>query len=77
KFKNGPLDVVLNLYQLDDKQVSQTSEDKPALNFEGSTSFANRVKKNKQGLKNWLKQNDVQAYRVYDADIPEYNVAVD
>ncbi|MBE0456913.1 MAG: bifunctional 23S rRNA (guanine(2069)-N(7))-methyltransferase RlmK/23S rRNA (guanine(2445)-N(2))-methyltransferase RlmL [Pseudoalteromonas prydzensis] len=77
KFKNGPLDVVLNLYQLDDKQVSQSSEDKPALNFEGSMSFANRVKKNKQGLKNWLKQNDIQAYRVYDADIPEYNVAVD
>ncbi|MFK3870332.1 bifunctional 23S rRNA (guanine(2069)-N(7))-methyltransferase RlmK/23S rRNA (guanine(2445)-N(2))-methyltransferase RlmL [Pseudoalteromonas rhizosphaerae] len=77
KFKNGPLDVVLNLYQLDDKQVSQTTEDKPALNFEGSMSFANRVKKNKQGLKNWLKQNDVQAYRVYDSDIPEYNVAVD
>lgn len=77
KFKNGPLDVVLNLYQLDDKQVSQSSEDKPALNFESSMSFANRVKKNKQGLKNWLKQNDIQAYRVYDADIPEYNVAVD
>ncbi|CAM3693649.1 MULTISPECIES: bifunctional 23S rRNA (guanine(2069)-N(7))-methyltransferase RlmK/23S rRNA (guanine(2445)-N(2))-methyltransferase RlmL [Pseudoalteromonas] len=77
KFKNGPLDVVLNLYQLDDKQVSQTTEDKPALNFEGSLSFANRVKKNKQGLKNWLKQNEIQAYRVYDADIPEYNVAVD
>ncbi|KPH64980.1 23S rRNA methyltransferase [Pseudoalteromonas porphyrae] len=77
KFKNGPLDVVLNLYQLDDKQVSLTTEDKPALNFEGSMSFANRVKKNKQGLKNWLKQNDIHAYRVYDADIPEYNVAVD
>ena len=77
KFKNGPLDVELNLYQLDDKQVSLTTEDKPALNFEGSMSFANRLKKNKQGLKNWLKQNEVQAYRVYDADIPEYNVAVD
>jgi len=77
KFKNGPLDVELNLYQLDDKQVSLTSDDKPALNFEGSMSFANRLKKNKQGLKNWLKQNEVEAYRVYDADIPEYNVAVD
>merc|ERR1739841_266096 len=40
-------------------------------------AFANRLKKNKQGLKNWLKQNQVHAYRVYDADIPEYNVAVD
>lgn len=77
KFKNGPLDVELNLYQLDDKQVSLTTDDKPALNFEGSMAFANRLKKNKQGLKNWLKQNQVHAYRVYDADIPEYNVAVD
>ena len=33
--------------------------------------------KNKQNLKNWLKQNEVSCYRVYDADIPEYNVAVD
>ncbi|URQ99845.1 bifunctional 23S rRNA (guanine(2069)-N(7))-methyltransferase RlmK/23S rRNA (guanine(2445)-N(2))-methyltransferase RlmL [Pseudoalteromonas sp. SCSIO 43095] len=77
KFKNGPLDVELNLYQLNDKQVSLTTDDKPALNFEGSMAFANRLKKNKQGLKNWLKQNQVHAYRVYDADIPEYNVAVD
>ncbi|WP_404340234.1 bifunctional 23S rRNA (guanine(2069)-N(7))-methyltransferase RlmK/23S rRNA (guanine(2445)-N(2))-methyltransferase RlmL [Pseudoalteromonas mariniglutinosa] len=77
KFKNGPLDVVLNLYQLDDKQVMQTSDDKPALNYAGSSAFANRLKKNKQALKNWLKQNTVMAYRVYDADIPEYNVAVD
>ncbi len=77
KFKNGPLDVVLNLYQLDDKQVELSKEDKPALNFEGSTAFANRLKKNKQNLKNWLKQNEVSCYRVYDADIPEYNVAVD
>ena len=45
KFKNGPLDVELNLYQLDDKQVSLTTDDKKALNFEGSTSFANRLKK--------------------------------
>lgn len=77
KFKNGPLDVELNLYQLDDKQVSLTTDDKKALNFEGSMSFANRLKKNKQGLKNWLKQNEITAYRVYEADIPEYNVAVD
>ena len=28
-------------------------------------------------MKNWLKQNEVSCYRVYDADIPEYNVAVD
>ena len=35
------------------------------------------LKKINKALKNWLKQNKVDAYRVYDADIPEYNVAVD
>ncbi|MFC3032094.1 bifunctional 23S rRNA (guanine(2069)-N(7))-methyltransferase RlmK/23S rRNA (guanine(2445)-N(2))-methyltransferase RlmL [Pseudoalteromonas fenneropenaei] len=76
KFKNGPLDVVLNTYQLDARQVSQTHR-ATTLHFEGSSAFANRLKKNKQALKNWVKQNEIEAYRVYDADIPEYNVAVD
>lgn len=76
KFKNGPLDVVFNLYQLDARQVSQATRSN-ALHFETSVAFANRMKKNLQGLKSWLKQNDVHAYRAYDADIPEYNVAVD
>jgi len=48
---NQDASLCINLYQLDDKQVSQTTEDKPALNYEGSSSFANRLKKNKQGLK--------------------------
>lgn len=37
----------------------------------------NRIKKNLRGLKAWLKQNEIQAYRVYDADIPEYALAID
>ncbi|CCQ11839.1 23S rRNA (guanine-N-2-)-methyltransferase rlmL [Pseudoalteromonas luteoviolacea B = ATCC 29581] len=76
KFKNGPLDVLLNLYQLDARQVSRSARTNE-LHFENSSAFANRMKKNLQGLKSWLKQNDVEAYRAYDADIPEYNVAVD
>jgi len=28
-------------------------------------------------LKNWLKKEQIECYRLYDADIPEYNVAVD
>ncbi|TMN71558.1 23S rRNA (guanine(2445)-N(2))/(guanine(2069)-N(7))-methyltransferase, partial [Pseudoalteromonas maricaloris] len=76
KFKNGPLDVALYLYDMDERQVAQ-NEQSGALHFEQSRAFANRVKKNKQSLKSWLKKEQVQAYRVYDADIPEYNVAVD
>ncbi|KAF7769780.1 23S rRNA (guanine2445-N2)-methyltransferase / 23S rRNA (guanine2069-N7)-methyltransferase [Pseudoalteromonas citrea] len=76
KFKNGPLDAEFNLYELNERQVNQ-NERATGLNYEGSSAFANRVKKNKQALKSWLKKEQVTAYRVYDADIPEYNVAVD
>ena len=38
---------------------------------------ANRIRKNMKGLKSWVKQNDIRAYRVYDADIPEYALAID
>jgi 23S rRNA (guanine2445-N2)-methyltransferase / 23S rRNA (guanine2069-N7)-methyltransferase len=39
--------------------------------------FANRLQKNFKKISKWAKQNDVFAYRVYDADLPEYAAAVD
>ena len=39
--------------------------------------FANRITKNKKQLAKWIKKQDIQCYRLYDADIPEYAVAVD
>ena len=39
--------------------------------------FANRLKKNLKKLSKWAKQNNITCYRVYDADLPEYAVAVD
>ena len=75
KLKNGPLDCVLSLYSLDEKNTDQSRQTK--LNYEGSNAFANRLKKNRQGLKSWLKKEGVSCYRLYDADIPEYYVAVD
>jgi 23S rRNA (guanine2445-N2)-methyltransferase / 23S rRNA (guanine2069-N7)-methyltransferase len=39
--------------------------------------FANRIKKNKKKWGKWARRNGVECYRLYDADIPEYNVAVD
>ncbi len=76
KLKNGPLDCLLNLYKLTQQQVAQSGKSS-SLHYEQSTAFSNRLKKNKQALKSWLKTNDVDSYRLYDADIPEYNVAVD
>ncbi len=39
--------------------------------------FANRLQKNFKKMSKWAKQNHVFAYRVYDADLPEYAAAVD
>ncbi len=43
----------------------------------GADMFANRVKKNLKKLATWVKQNHIHCYRVYDADLPEYAVAID
>ncbi|NOR70826.1 MAG: bifunctional 23S rRNA (guanine(2069)-N(7))-methyltransferase RlmK/23S rRNA (guanine(2445)-N(2))-methyltransferase RlmL [Methylomarinum sp.] len=39
--------------------------------------FANRLKKNLKKMKRWAKQQNISCYRLYDADLPEYAVAVD
>lgn len=44
---------------------------------DGANAFANRLAKNCKHLSKWAKREQVSCYRVYDADIPEYAVAVD
>jgi 23S rRNA (guanine2445-N2)-methyltransferase / 23S rRNA (guanine2069-N7)-methyltransferase len=44
---------------------------------ENAHMFANRLKKNVSHLAKWARKNDVQAYRVYDADLPDYAMAID
>ena len=39
--------------------------------------FANRLQKNWQHLRKWAKLKNIQAYRVYDADLPDYAYAID
>lgn len=44
---------------------------------EGATMVLNRLKKNQRRLDGWRKKYNISCYRLYDADIPEYAVAVD
>jgi 23S rRNA (guanine2445-N2)-methyltransferase / 23S rRNA (guanine2069-N7)-methyltransferase len=39
--------------------------------------FTNRLSKNKKHLKRWAERDNVTAYRLYDADLPEYAVSID
>lgn len=43
----------------------------------GAAMFANRLRKNLRELGRWAQKNDVDCYRLYDADMPEYALAVD
>jgi 23S rRNA (guanine2445-N2)-methyltransferase / 23S rRNA (guanine2069-N7)-methyltransferase len=51
--------------------LGETNPDLPA------QDFSNRLRKNCQSLFPWAKENGITCFRVYDADIPEFNVAVD
>ena len=44
---------------------------------EGAQMFANRLNKNQKHLAKWRKREQVSCYRLYDADMPEYALAVD
>lgn len=49
----------------------------PAPLSEGAQMFANRLRKNRKRLAPWVRRESIECYRVYDADMPEYAVAVD
>ncbi|WP_022965499.1 bifunctional 23S rRNA (guanine(2069)-N(7))-methyltransferase RlmK/23S rRNA (guanine(2445)-N(2))-methyltransferase RlmL [Denitrificimonas caeni] len=44
---------------------------------EGGQMFANRLQKNFKQLGKWARKEQVECYRLYDADMPEYALAVD
>ncbi|MGG7447948.1 bifunctional 23S rRNA (guanine(2069)-N(7))-methyltransferase RlmK/23S rRNA (guanine(2445)-N(2))-methyltransferase RlmL [Kosakonia oryzendophytica] len=70
KAKNGPLDCVQKNYHL----AENTGEAKaPAM----AEDYANRLRKNLKKLEKWARQEGIECYRLYDADLPDYNVAVD
>ncbi len=44
---------------------------------QGAQMLANRLKKNLKNLRRWAKREGISCYRVYDADLPEYALAID
>lgn len=80
KAKNGPLDCVHKNYQVSERKSDEiTAENELEFNrtSEVATDFANRLQKNIKKISKWVKQQGLDAYRLYDADLPEYNLAVD
>ncbi len=85
-FHNGPIAsrlLLFDLYERKNKVVEEShqqdaeSADSQAALSSGASMLVNRLKKNIRQLDKWARKNHISAYRLYDADMPEYAVAVD
>ncbi|AFU97443.1 bifunctional 23S rRNA (guanine(2069)-N(7))-methyltransferase RlmK/23S rRNA (guanine(2445)-N(2))-methyltransferase RlmL [Simiduia agarivorans] len=83
KFFNGKLPSELLLFDIREQQAQPERkpdapiELRPVVLSAGAEMFANRLKKNQKQLAKWIKRENIHCYRLYDADMPEYAVAVD
>lgn len=75
KVKNATLDCLLALFDINEGNLFN-HEAARTLSKEG-TELLNRLKKNQIKLTPWLKKNNITSYRLYDSDLPEFNVAID
>ena len=78
---NGPIACKLIHYHVTPEACFVTAQAPRGLPAEkrsdGAAMFANRLRKNEKNLQRWRKQEAIHAYRLYDADMPEYAVIVD
>jgi 23S rRNA (guanine2445-N2)-methyltransferase / 23S rRNA (guanine2069-N7)-methyltransferase len=70
---NGPVECRLLELPL---EAVKTGARPKALHPEAAM-FENRLRKNAASVRRWAEPGGIHAYRLYDADVPEYNVAVD
>jgi 23S rRNA (guanine2445-N2)-methyltransferase / 23S rRNA (guanine2069-N7)-methyltransferase len=79
-FFNGPLECKLLLFHIGNPRENAPTAGgnvQEAARDSGAEMFANRLRKNQKHLRGWLTREDVHCYRLYDADLPEFALAVD
>ncbi len=80
---DGPIECQILRLELPDRveaeaaRVERAAREAARERSEGARAFANRLSKNRKGLRAYLRREQVSCFRLYDADIPEYNLAVD
>lgn len=79
---NGALKCILHQYHMRERDAAQLADDKErkaeaSVRHENADMFENRLRKNFKHIRKWAKKNDISCYRVYDADIPQYSMAID
>lgn len=74
---NGAIECGLFHYRINEKSPDHVITPAQEKADEAKTAFINRLKKNHKHYSRWAQRNAIECYRVYDADIPEYAVAID
>lgn len=76
---NGPVECRLLHFEVSTQaHVSDKPRPLPAAERgPGAEMLANRLRKNQKALAKWLSKEGISCYRLYDADLPEYALAVD
>lgn len=81
RLHNGALEcelLVCDVHTPEQAAVAQAGhERRAAAHRAGVAMLANRLAKNARRLAPWRRREDIQCYRLYDADLPEYAVAID
>ncbi len=74
---NGAIETRLYRFEISRGQARAEVRRAPEARSAGAEMFANRLRKNVRHLGKWARRERVTCYRVYDADLPEYAVAID
>lgn len=74
---NGAIPIQLRLFEVNASNRLDVPEGQLFALPAAAQMLANRLKKNKNQMRHWLESNEIEAYRLYDADLPEYAVAID
>lgn len=78
RFMNGAIDCrLLRFEPAGESGPRLAGRSEPAAQRSGARMFANRLRKNLSRLQSWADRNRIEAFRVYDADMPEYAFAID
>jgi 23S rRNA (guanine2069-N7)-methyltransferase / 23S rRNA (guanine2445-N2)-methyltransferase len=76
---NGAIECRLLHFEITEAAVVEQRAPRPFEIRPGSSAemFANRLRKDLQHFGRWARRQEIFAYRLYDADLHEYNLAID
>ncbi|OUY07152.1 bifunctional 23S rRNA (guanine(2069)-N(7))-methyltransferase RlmK/23S rRNA (guanine(2445)-N(2))-methyltransferase RlmL [Acinetobacter populi] len=80
RLMNGKLPIYIRFGEIKPLGINQpflATWQPQAVEIEGAQDFANRLQKNMSGYKKWAIKDNIYCLRLYDADLPDFNIAVD